>query len=68
MQFQKTGKPATARHGAPAPKTEQLGGELTSTHTPDKIHLQVASLTRRCAISADLAVALAPLAFQGGRE
>jgi hypothetical protein len=56
-------KPATALHGEPASKIEQLCGRLDGITTPSPINLQVARLTRLYAVNAAMAETLAPLAF-----
>lgn len=51
MQHHKTRKPATALHGEPAPKVEQLGGRLNPSITPDALQLQVQQLAQAFALS-----------------
>jgi hypothetical protein len=51
MQHPKMRKPATALHGEPAPKNEQLGGRLFSSNTPDALQLQAQQLAQAFALS-----------------
>jgi hypothetical protein len=46
-----------------APVTDQAGGSITSDNSHSTRALQVARLTRRCAISAEAAATLAPFIF-----
>lgn len=54
-------KPATARHGEPASEIELLGGGLDATHSPRLDQRQALALTRRCALSLEMASIVAPL-------
>ena len=65
MRTSKPLKPATARHGEPASKTEQLGGQLKVTNTLDDLRAQY--LSEVFALPADTAVTIAELAFGGDR-
>lgn len=53
--------PARAARGVP--KTDLLARWIVSEDNPPTRLLQVAALTRRCAISTTLAVVIAPLLF-----
>lgn len=58
--------PALAARGVP--NTDLLTGGINSEDSRSIHALQVASLTRRCAISAVMAAVVAPLLFgEGGR-
>jgi hypothetical protein len=54
-------KPATARHGEPVSKVEQLGGQLSN---PALIDIQARRLTRRFAISLPIALVVASLHYR----
>jgi len=47
------------------PETDLASASITPDITPPLIHLQVARLTRRCAITAAMGEILAPLVFGG---
>lgn len=51
MQHHIARKPATALHGEPAPKNEQLGGPLSHSNTPSPFQLQVQRLAQAFALS-----------------
>jgi hypothetical protein len=56
--------PALAARGVP--NSDLLAGWINSEDNPPTRSLQVASLTRRCAISAALAAVVAPILFGEG--
>lgn len=66
MRAPDTPKPATARHGEPASKIEQLCGRLIDQDTSGPADLQARLLCRLCAVSYATAATLARLAFDCG--
>lgn len=65
MHLQKE-NPALAARGVP--NTDLLAGGINSENSPSIRNLQVAQLTRRCALTAAMAAIVAPLVFgEGGR-
>jgi hypothetical protein len=58
--------PALAARGAP--NSDRLGGWINSEDSRRTRSLQVALLTRRCAISAVMAATVAALVFGEGRQ
>jgi len=56
--------PALAKRGVP--ETDQAGSSICSDSSPSTHTLQVAQLTRRCAITAAMAAIVAPLVFGEG--
>lgn len=63
MRLPKARKPATARHGEPAPKIVGSGGRNDSIDIETRIALQAARLARQCAISSDMAIVMAPFVY-----
>lgn len=68
MEPLKTPKPATARHGEPVSKSEQLGSELATISIPDLTRRQALRLTRRFALSMPAALVVAFLYYGEGQR
>lgn len=51
-----------------APKFDQAGSSITSNNSPSTRALQVARLTRRCAVGVAMASILAPMVFGGAHD
>jgi hypothetical protein len=63
MAYPETPKPATAPHGDPASKVEQLSGQLDNHNNPTLVDIQARRLTRRFALSLPLAIIVASLHY-----